>query len=284
MRSSLNAVLRGLSSLGYEDFSDRSMLGPATYLLRKPGKMLRPALVFLGASVLGERCDNFVKLAMAAELLHTASLVHDDLIDEDLKRRGINAVHVKYGSNVAILAGDALIAKGMSLASEYGNDVMKAVTKSAMDMCAGELLDYNYQRRRELPDVREYLRIARLKSGVFAGTCSNIVPLYRRSRLVREMFRFGLNLGIAFQIRDDVMERVNQKDWKSNGKGTNSRNFKPDLISVIEKQFKVGRHDALLQTIELGNYFADRALGSIRDKGVQAELREYVDFVRVKKA
>jgi geranylgeranyl pyrophosphate synthase len=284
MRNGLNAVLRGLSALGYEDFSDRRMLGPATHLFRKPGKMLRPALVFLGAGVLGEKCCDFVKLAMAAEILHTASLVHDDLIDEDLKRRGISTVHVKYGNNAAILAGDALIAKGMSLASEYGNDVMKAVTKSAMDMCVGELLDYNYQKRRIIPDVKEYLRVARLKSGVFTGTCCSVVPLYKRSRLAENLFKFGLNLGIAFQIRDDVIEKVNQKDRKDNGRGANSRDFKLDLISVIGKQFKLNRPEALLQAIELGNYFADRAFGSIRDKGMQSELRGYVDFVRVKTA
>jgi geranylgeranyl pyrophosphate synthase len=282
LKRNLREVLRRLSSFGNDDFSDKRMAGPATHLLGRPGKLLRPSLVFLGAAAIGEDYRCFIDMAVGAEILHTASLVHDDLIDADTTRRGVSSVHSKYGSETAILAGDALIAKGIMLVSKYGFEVTSAMSKAALDMCAGELLDYSLQKDRRLPTTKEYIRIARLKSGSLLGTCCSIVPTYKKSTMAKEMFLFGLNAGIAFQIRDDVIEAIDPHENDVNG-NRKKISFKADIVSVVGKSLGTGREDALEGAVALNNYFADRALGSINDNKTRDALSYYADFVRVRK-
>lgn len=279
VKKGIGMVLSRLSSFGYSDFSDKELFMPAVYTLRKPGKMLRPALVFLGAQVIGRETDAFVDMAAAAELLHTASLVHDDIIDRDTVRRGVPALHARYGRETALLAGDALIAKAVSLAARYGPGVVKTVADASLDTCAGELLDYTFQRDGRMPSVREYLRIARLKNGVFMGTCSSIAATYARSRKAGRLYAFGLNLGVAFQIRDDIIEMVDAGERVRNG-GAAKRS--PNLVSIFERQFRIGNEEALGKAVQLNNYFADRALGFVKGEKAGAELASYIDFVRIR--
>ncbi len=279
IRSGMNRVSARLASFDYPDFSEKELFASATYTLRKPGKMLRPALVFLGAQVIGRETDAFVDMAAAAELLHTASLVHDDIIDRDTVRRGVPALHARYGRETALLAGDALIAKAVSLAARYGPGVVKTVADASLDTCAGELLDYTFQRDGRMPSVREYLRIARLKNGVFMGTCSSIAATYARSRKAGRLYAFGLNLGVAFQIRDDIIEMVDAGERVRNG-GAAKRS--PNLVSIFERQFRIGNEEALGNAVELNNYFADRALGFVKGEKAGAELASYIDFVRIR--
>ncbi len=279
VRKGIGRVLSRLSSFGYSDFSEKELFIPAVYTLRKPGKMLRPALVFLGARIIGRETNDFVDMAAAAELLHTASLVHDDIIDRDTVRRGMPALHSRYGHETALLAGDALIAKAVSLAAKYGPRVVKTVADASLDMCAGELIDYTFQREQRMPSVREYLRIARLKNGVFMGTCSSVAATYARSRKASKLYAFGLNLGVAFQIRDDIIEMIDMGERVRNG-GAAKRS--PNLVSIFERQFGIGTEEALGKAVGLNNYFADRALGFVKGEKAGAELASYIDFVRIR--
>ncbi len=283
-KTNLVKVITRLSSFGSGDFSDKRMLGPATHLLKSPGKLLRPAMVFLGAGMVGEECEPFIDLAAGAEILHTASLVHDDIIDRDVKRRGIAAVHSKYGNETAILAGDALIAKGVMLISKYGVDVTSAMANAALDMCAGELLDHALEEERRMPDAREYLKVARLKSGSLLGTCCSIVPLYKKKEIARELFAFGMNAGIAFQIRDDVLETVDGSERRMNGgKKVAAETFRQNIVNILGADQDIGPSEALENAVALNNYFADRALGSIKGSAARSALRNYIEFVRVRK-
>ncbi len=272
-----------LSAFGYRDFSDKKLFLPATYLLNKPGKMLRPALVFLGANILEEDVEDFVDLAVAAEVLHTASLAHDDIIDKDTKRRGMPSLHIKYDEETAIITGDALIAKAVALSARYGPEVVRSVANAALDMCAGELLDYSFQKEEKLPSVREYINIARLKSGTFLGTCFNVAAIASRNKLAKNMFNFGLNLGIAFQIRDDIIEVIDLEERKRNGNGSKSGTTSSSIVRVFEEKFKISRHEAIEKAVSLNNYFVDRSVGFIIDQKIRSKLNPYVDFVRIRK-
>jgi geranylgeranyl pyrophosphate synthase len=282
MRSNLRDVTRKLSSFRYDAFSDTNMFGPATHLLGRPGKLLRPALVFLGAEMIGADSRQFVDLAAGAEILHTASLVHDDLIDEDSTRRRISSVHSKYGNEAAILAGDALVAKGIMLISKYGHAVTSTMSKTALDMCAGELLDYGLQKQRRIPSTKEYIKIAKLKSGSLLGACCSVVPRYAGNAMTDEMFLFGMNAGVAFQIRDDIIESVDKRERRVNGAGK-GRAYKPDIVRSIMKSDGMGKSKAVEKAVVLNNYFADVAVGSIRKGIARQALSDYINFVRVRK-
>ena len=267
-----------LASFTHRDFSERGLFAPVAYALRKQGKMIRPALVLAGARLIGEETDEFVDMAAAAELLHTASLVHDDIVDQDSVRRGGPALHVRYDRETALLAGDALIAKAVSMAARYGPKVVKTVAEASIDMCAGELLDYSFQKDGRLPGVREYLRMARLKNGVFMGTCASIAATYRRSRKSSALYGFGLSLGVAFQIRDDIIEIVDAGERRANG-GRPGERPSPNLVSVFARQFGIDEKEAVENAVGLNNYFADRALRFV--EGERA-IAQYVDFVKVR--
>lgn len=281
VKAGVGKTLSRLSSLGYRDFPDRSLYTAATYLLRQPGKMLRPALVFLGAKIIGEDTDSFVDMAAAIEMLHTASLVHDDVIDNESVRRGIASTHVKFGEGAAILSGDALIAKAVALAARYGPKAVEFAANSSLKMCAGELLDYSCQQRKRLPSLSEYLRIARLKSGASVAMCCSIAARLRADRLEKELYGFGLNLGVAFQIKDDIIEMIEAEKMKKTAEVLKASEFAPNLVKMFEGQLGAGNGEALERSVSLNNYFADSALGSIKDQKTRKELTSYVNFVRI---
>ncbi|VVB77352.1 Geranylfarnesyl diphosphate synthase [uncultured archaeon] len=260
-----------LRSLSAGDFVDRRLFGPSVHLLNSQGKMLRPALVLLGALALGEDPYGYVDLAAALELLHTSSLIHDDLIDGDSKRRGTEAVHVKYGNDAAILAGDALMSKAIILSSQYGTEVISEISKSAMDMCAGEMLDSYCQKSTAAPTLAAYLRIASLKSASLIGVSASSVAVHRKNRLAPRLHAFGIDCGIAFQIRDDVLERVDGARAKLHRK-------EPNFVSVLRERDGLGEEGAMLKAVELNLKYIARAKKAIGGQRMTL-LRSYADSI-----
>ncbi len=277
VRLCLAKTVSRLDSLGVEDFVDRRLRAPSVYLLSHKGKLLRPTLVFLGAMALHEKLDEYVDLAAAIELLHTSSLIHDDLIDRDSKRRDASSVHAKYGDGAAVLAGDALISKAIQLSSRYGPEVISEIAGSAMEMCAGEMLDVACQKADAAPTLGAYLRIASLKSASLIGVASAIAAVHRGDALAESMRSFGSAAGVAFQIRDDVMELAGRKGTAapSNG-GTN-------LVLALERRYRMGREKAMRKAIALNNRYLDRAVGAVRG-GNASLLGSCADFMRLYEA
>ena len=134
-----------------------------------------------------------------------------------------------------------------------------------------------------MPDVREYLKVARLKSGSLLGTCCSIVPLYRNDAVASELFSFGMNAGIAFQIRDDILETVDNTERRINGGKIGAETFRQNIVNIIGADKDIGPSEALENAVALNNYFADRALGSIKKRATRSALRNYIEFVRVRK-
>lgn len=263
----LAKVAKKIGTFTATDFGGEELFLPATHLLKSPGKMLRPALVLLCAKVAGEDESQFIDLAAAAELLHVASLVHDDIIDGDASRRGVEAVHARYGSEAAILAGDALISKAILLASKYGQKVMDEMASSAMEMCQGELVDYNYQRLGRAESLETYLRVAKLKTASFIGTCCSVAAAYGGSPAAKRLANFGRYMGLAFQIKDDLEE--------ANGAG------RQGIVAAISSSKMVSSEDAVKKAVEMNNYFYSKALSQIKDMSMRMELERYTSFIKI---
>jgi len=176
------------------------------YAVLSEGKRLRPLLVTLSAESVGGNRDKVMSLALAFELMHTATLVHDDIIDQDEMRRGRLALHKKWTVNDAILTGDALIALSVDLASEYGETILKAVAQSALELCDGEYLDITFP----LIDAteEEYFRKIREKSASLfkAATYCGVLAGGGSPSEARCLAAFGENFGIAYQLRDDLID------------------------------------------------------------------------------
>jgi geranylgeranyl diphosphate synthase type II len=184
---------------------------PISYALKVGGKRIRPLLVLLGYQLFQDNPEKILKAAVAIELFHNFTLLHDDIMDKAEMRRNQPSVHVKFNENTAILSGDvmAFLAYGLllELKSERTSDIISQFTLTAREVCEGQQLDMDFESR---PDVTsdEYIEMIRLKTAVLLG-CSLKVGGWlggcdeENSRI---LYDAGINLGLAFQLKDDLLD------------------------------------------------------------------------------
>lgn len=180
------------------------------YLTKTKGKQVRPLMVFLTAAVCGEICDKTYSAATMVELLHTATLVHDDVVDESKERRGFATINARWNNKIAVLVGDYLLGKGLLTASEKQETDLLTITAEAVRfMSEGELLQI--QKSRESDTSEEtYFKIISAKTASLISACCEMgaVSVGADSAEVAAMKNYGQNVGIAFQIQDDIFDYV----------------------------------------------------------------------------
>jgi octaprenyl-diphosphate synthase len=269
----LNQTLSKITSFTTEDFLIEELFRPSTHLLNRNGKLLRPTLLFMAAQAIGEKGSDYINLAAAIELLHVASLIHDDILDNGITRRGSSSVNSEYGSGAALLAGNALISKAIHLSSEYGKDVMDEVSSTALQMSAGELLDYQSKENGKRISIEEYIEIARLKTAALTGTASNITAVYKKSRAKSALYRYGFNLGIAFQIRDDMLDFMEP--------GSKDTKFGANIVTLLKEKYKNGKEDALKKATELNHQYIKQALTELNESETVKLLGIYTKLIEV---
>jgi geranylgeranyl pyrophosphate synthase len=176
------------------------------YSMLSGGKRLRGALVILSAKSVGGEQRKVLNLALAIELVHGASLILDDIIDEDETRRGLQVLHNKWSKNDAILTAGAMTSLAMKLAAEYGTEIVKLISQSIMYLCEGEHMDISLSLRST--DEETYFSTIRKKSASLFETacrCGSLVcdgsPIE-----VESLGLFGENFGIAYQLKDDLLD------------------------------------------------------------------------------
>jgi octaprenyl-diphosphate synthase len=180
------------------------------FMFRRRGKRVRPALVFLSAAVCGRLTERAFVGAALVELLHTATLVHDDVVDEAPTRRGMPSVNALWGNSVAVLVGDYLLARGLTLALEHGEHEFLRITADAVrKMSAAELRHTQLNRKLRLQE-EEYLEVVRGKTAALFAACCEIgaVSADADDEFRQSLRAYGENVGIAFQLRDDVLDYV----------------------------------------------------------------------------
>lgn len=178
------------------------------YILKRKGKRVRPLLVFLSAKSVGEVNDSTHNAAALIEILHTATLVHDDVVDEAEKRRGFFSINALWKSKVAVLVGDYLLSKGLLLAldnKEYQS--LHLLSGAVRDMSEGELMQIKKSRTLDITE-KEYLDIIHRKTASLIGvaTGAGAASVTKDLTIVDTMKRFGELIGMAFQIRDDLFD------------------------------------------------------------------------------
>lgn len=263
-----------LRTMGIGEFVNEELSKPSMHMLRRPGKLFRPVLVFASAMALGKNVKDYVDLAVAIELLHTSSLVHDDMIDRDEYRRGIPSVHSKYGDGAAILAGDALISQAVHKCSQYEAATTDEISRCAMEMCAGEMLDYKHQSEKRVPNVKSYEEIARLKSGALIATSASIVAMRCKSKFYKNLRSFGSSMGVGFQIRDDVSDAV--LDSKKS-----MEVFRPNIINTLMKYERLSKRKAIEKAVGMNHKYVDTATSQLNGTNSFALLRKYAQMVKV---
>lgn len=206
-RKSINSKLKSVLAKR----NPRSLYEPSDYILADQGKRIRPLLVLLTAKAVGGNSAKAYNAALAVEMLHNFTLVHDDIMDNADKRRNKLTVHIKYDVNTAILAGDGLLA----VAYEYllknlivpGNEVVKSFTKGLVEVCEGQSLDKEFEIKKVV-SIEEYLVMISKKTAAMIEMSCEIGAIIGggSSSQIKALTRFGKNLGIAFQIQDDLLD------------------------------------------------------------------------------
>lgn len=178
------------------------------YILRRKGKQMRPLLVFLTARLHGEISEPTYVAATFIELLHTASLVHDDVVDDANERRGALSVNALWNSKIAVLVGDYMLSKGMLISVEKERfDMLEIVSEAVKSMSEGELLQLQKSRKQNIKEA-DYFRIISSKTAALIAACTacGARSITDDAATIRLMKEFGENIGIAFQIRDDILD------------------------------------------------------------------------------
>lgn len=178
------------------------------YIIRQKGKKIRPLLVLLSAKVSGGINERSYRGAVLVELLHTATLVHDDVVDGADKRRGLWSINKVFKNKIAVLMGDYLLSKGLLIAMEGKDyDFLEVVTNTVKRMSEGELLQIQKTRKLDI-DEETYFRVISDKTASLIETCCIIGAMSTTSdqEYISAMGEFGMNLGISFQIRDDILD------------------------------------------------------------------------------
>lgn len=178
------------------------------YIVKRKGKQMRPMFVFLSAGIFGNINESTHRGAALIELLHTASLVHDDVVDDANYRRGFFSVNALWKNKIAVLVGDFLLAKGLQLSVENDDfHLLKIVSNAVKEMSEGELLQ-SYKARKLDVDEEIYYEIIRQKTASLIAACCavGVASVNRDAELIEKMRLFGEKLGLAFQIKDDLFD------------------------------------------------------------------------------
>ncbi|MDX9770878.1 MAG: polyprenyl synthetase family protein [Tenuifilaceae bacterium] len=178
------------------------------YIYRRKGKQVRPLLVFLSAGMNGSIGESTFVAAGMIELLHTATLIHDDVVDEANERRGSFSINALWRSKIAVLVGDFLLSKGLLLAIETNEfELLRNMSNAVKEMSEGELLQIERSRKMNI-DEETYFDIIHKKTATLIASClvNGAVSVGAEQANVERMYEFGVNLGLAFQIKDDIFD------------------------------------------------------------------------------
>ncbi len=285
------------------------------YILRRKGKQMRPLLVFLTARLNGEIAESTYIAATCIELLHTASLVHDDVVDDAHERRGSLSINALWNSKIAVLLGDYLLSSGMHICVEKSRyDMLEIISEAVKSMSEGELLQLQKSRKLNIKE-EDYYKIIISKTAALLSACTacGAKSVTEDAEIIQVMKDFGENIGIAFQIRDDILDYEGTGlTGKAVGNDIKEKKITLPLIHALEQSENSKRRHILnivknkkksrreinevisfvtdyggLDYAELKmNQYRDKALAildSYSESEVKASLREFVRYTTSRK-
>lgn len=242
------------------------------YIVNRKGKQMRPMFVFLTAKLVnnGEVNERTYRGASVIELIHTASLVHDDVVDESYKRRGFFSINALWKNKIAVLVGDYLLSKGMLLSVEHGDfDLLKIISVAIREISEGELLQLEKARRLDI-DETVYYEIIRQKTATLIAACCSLgaCSVQPDSAHVETFRKFGELCGMAFQIKDDLFDYGDTQIGKPTGIDIKEQKMTLPLIYALNNATKKEKR-WLINSIKNHN----------RDK---KRVKEVIQFVKDK--
>ena len=212
------------------------------YLTKAGGKMLRPALSLITAEAVGGQKENALKAGSAIELIHTFSLIHDDIMDDDDMRRGMPSVHKVWGEDVAILAGDTLFSKAFEIIINSDkeltshaqiNNALAAVADACVKICEGQALDMGFENRFDVTED-EYMEMIFKKTGALIAAATKVGAIMggASDEVIDAMYEYGRLIGLAFQIQDDYLDLASDEETLGKPIGSDIGKGKMTIIAI----------------------------------------------------
>jgi octaprenyl-diphosphate synthase len=207
------------------------------YIVKRKGKQMRPMFVLLSAKLHGEINDASYRAASLVELLHTATLVHDDVVDDALERRGMFSINALWKNKIAVLVGDYLLSKGLLLSLENKDFTILTILSNAVKkMSEGELLQIEKTRNLNFDESVYYEIINGKTASLLASSCAaGTSSVTDKEETIQKMREFGENVGMAFQIKDDLFDYGEAKIGKPTGNDIKEKKLTLPLIHILQK-------------------------------------------------
>ena len=293
--------------------SDVPLLNRIThYIIKRKGKQMRPMLIFLCSKLLssGKVNEKVYRGASVIELIHTATLIHDDVVDESNKRRGFFSINAIWKNKIAVLVGDFLLSKGMLLCIDNKDyDILDVISESVKQMSEGELLQIEKAKKLDI-DEETYFEIIKKKTASLISSCCKIaaVSVNSSSYEIKKITKIGMHIGIAFQIKDDLFDygkktigkprgidikqkkitlpliytlnniNKSEKRWliKSLKKNKKSRALINQIISLVKER---GGLDYAIQIMNKYHKLSLDDLETFKDSSYKDSLKKMVNYV-----
>ena len=209
------------------------------YIIKRKGKQMRPMLIFLFSKLLnsGNVNEKVYRGASVIELIHTATLIHDDVVDESKRRRGFFSINAIWKNKIAVLVGDFLLSRGMILCIENKDyDHLDIISESVKKMSEGELLQIEKSRSLDI-DETVYFEIIKKKTASLISSCCKIaaVSVTKQKKIIESVSKIGENIGIAFQIKDDLFDYGKRKIGKPRGIDIKEKKLTLPLIYTLNE-------------------------------------------------
>ena len=242
------------------------------YIVKRKGKQMRPMFVFLSAKLAGETNNSTYTAAGLIELLHTATLVHDDVVDEADERRGFFSLNALWKNKISVLVGDFLLSRGLISALETKEyTILEIATKAVKEMSEGELLQLEKARNFNATEAVYYEIIRKKTASLVSACCSSGIYSSTKDEVKSEiMWKFGELVGIAFQIQDDIFDyNPNSKAGKPSGNDLKEQKFTLPLIHALAKSSKSERNEVIqiIKTKKITKEKIEKVRNFVIDKG-----------------
>ncbi|QMU54374.1 MAG: polyprenyl synthetase family protein [Nitrosopumilus sp.] len=264
----------------------KKLYDAAGHLIVNGGKRLRPYMVIRSCQILKGDVSSAMQAASAVEMVHNFTLVHDDIMDNDEMRHGVSTVHKKFGMPIAILAGDVLFSKAFQviadskLSANATIQLVSRLAKACVDVCEGQLLDIKMAEEQKIPSQAEYITmIGKKTAALFDVSCAmGAICATNKTKDIINLSSFGKNLGIAFQITDDLIGVMGDPKITKKPVGNDLREGKKSLPILMAIKLARGRDKKIILKAfgnsKVSKKDLSKAVDVIRSLGIEENVRK----------
>ncbi len=262
----------------------KELYEPINYMMSLGGKRLRPILTLMACDLFGKDVNNALDAALAIEVFHNFTLVHDDIMDNAPLRRGQETIYKKWNMPVAILCGDLMMIKSIDLLAQTQNTnlaiLIQVFNDAAAKVCEGQQIDMNFETRTDVSHD-EYIHMITLKTAVLLGAALEVGAIIGGANEIeaKHLYNFGKNIGIAFQIQDDILDSFGEGHQVGKLIGGDIAANKKTLL-LIELMAVVHKDDKALLNQLLSEQHQEKKINGVLDLYAKYQIKEFAENLK----